>query len=292
MKTNRPLAARRWWRLALLSCAFHLASAQAQAQAQQFDFRYRVSDARINVFDDGRQTRLQLPEGTPLPVILATHADGQRILSPQRDGLYLVLDGVHAQLMLVWANGREVQAQYQGDMAPERLGRPGSYGPIGPAAAMAPQPSPVPAQSASTADIRSAARVAGQVQAPSLEARPPVAVPQQAPSPAQVPPGTSPEGVQAAAPAPTTFTVRQRESVRETLMRWAQDAGWTFLPEHYTPDFDVQILGDLPAPYVDFRAGVRALLDSTAITGRALQPCFYSNKVLRVVLRTQRCNQL
>lgn len=293
--------------LAALCVCLPLTIASASpAQAQtRFDFSYRVSDSRINVFDDGQVTRLQLPEGLQLPAVIARTPAGEQILTPRRDGVYLVLDGVHAQIALVWANNRNVQIQYTGTMTDARQGRAAAH-PAMPAAvvaAAAPAPmsvtpvSPAVAADRLNTEIRSASANTAptlQAQAQTVQPSPPAMAPV-VPAGASTPVATDKEKlatVPAAPAAPAiTFAVRERETVREALTRWSKDAGWTHLPEHYTVDFDVQILGTVP-PYTDFRTGVRALLATTSMTQKPLQPCFYSNQVLRVILRTQRCDQI
>lgn len=271
----------------------------AQAQTR-FDFEYRVSDSRINVFDDGKNTRLQLPEGLALPAVIARTPAGEQILTPRRDGVYLVIEGVHAQLALVWANNRQVQVQYSGAMTEARQGAAAAHTAM-PTAAVAgavtaPRSVKPVAPDQAAAQVRAAASTAATASVPALQTH---TEPTSAPIKGNPPIQASVQALQqtaapatevAAAPA-LTFEVRQRDTVRETLARWAKDAGWTHLPEHYTVDFDVQILGSV-APYTDFRAGVRALLNTTSMTSKPLQPCFYSNQVLRVVLRTQRCDQI
>ena len=291
--------------LAALCVCLPLTIASASpAQAQtRFDFSYRVSDSRINVFDDGQVTRLQLPEGLQLPAVIARTPAGEQILTPRRDGVYLVLDGVHAQIALVWANNRNVQIQYTGTMTDARQGRAAAHPAMPAAVVAAAAPAPVSVTPVSPAVVAqrlaSEVRIASDSTAPALQDHnlTPTA------SPAASAPGASravlavdTAKVDAAAPAAPsapaiTFAVRERETVREALTRWSKDAGWTHLPEHYTVDFDVQILGTVP-PYTDFRTGVRALLATTSMTQKPLQPCFYSNQVLRVILRTQRCDQI
>lgn len=273
---------------AMTLCGLVATAALSQAVTAQtrFDFSYAVSDSRINVFDDGQTTRLQLPEGLVLPAVIARTPAGEQILTPRRDGVYLVVDGIHAQMALVWANNRQVQIQYMGAMTDQRQGRAAAHAALAPAQTTQAQAAPVQVATAAPASrqqaLASAVQVAAQASVPSL--------PVQAVAAAAVPQTAAAAAPEPAKPAPT-FSVRQRESIRETLARWSQDAGWTHLPEHYTVDFDIQILGSVE-PYTDFRAGVRALLATTSMTERPLQPCFYSNQVLRVVLRTQRCDQI
>ena len=91
---------------------------------------------------------------------------------------------------------------------------------------------------------------------------------------------------------PPSFKLEAGSTVRATLNAWTRQAGWTFLPEHYTIGVDIPISASSENIGGDFRASVRTLLDSTALTDTPIQPCFYSNNVLRVVLRTDRCDRL
>lgn len=82
-------------------------------------------------------------------------------------------------------------------------------------------------------------------------------------------------------------------SVREVLARWARSAGWTHEPMHWTLDRDHPIQGDA-GPEIfgaDFKAASRKLLSSTELTDRPVQPCFYMNKVVRVIPRAELCDR-
>lgn len=87
------------------------------------------------------------------------------------------------------------------------------------------------------------------------------------------------------------FTVaRSDKTIRETLAKWAKSVDWTNEPEHWTVGFDLPVLSaaDLGT---DFKAAVRALLSSTDLTNMPLQPCFYSNQVLRIVPKAELCDK-
>lgn len=80
------------------------------------------------------------------------------------------------------------------------------------------------------------------------------------------------------------------QNLRRSLGRWAIQAGWTFRAEHWTPDVDIAV--SAPAVFgSDFKTAVRALLAGTELSAKPLQPCFYSNLVLRVVAQTERCDR-
>ncbi|WP_187394953.1 TcpQ domain-containing protein [Pigmentiphaga aceris] len=80
------------------------------------------------------------------------------------------------------------------------------------------------------------------------------------------------------------------QNLRRALGRWAEQAGWTFRAEHWTPDVDIAV--SAPAVFGgDFKRAVRALLAGTELSAKPLQPCFYANQVLRVVAQAERCDR-
>lgn len=86
------------------------------------------------------------------------------------------------------------------------------------------------------------------------------------------------------------FQLTPPETVRETLQRWANQAGWTFGPEFYSIPADYSVAKP-ESLGTDFKAAVRALLDSTSMSEVPAQPCFYANQVLRVVPRHELCTR-
>ena len=82
---------------------------------------------------------------------------------------------------------------------------------------------------------------------------------------------------------------RQDINMRRALTRWASAAGWTFESEHWVADSDVPISAQAALGH-DFRDAVRHLLASTEMSDLPLQPCFYSNRVLRVIGYAQSCD--
>ncbi len=94
-------------------------------------------------------------------------------------------------------------------------------------------------------------------------------------------------------PAPQ-FDVRATDkTVREVLARWSQLAGWVHNADHWTLDRDLPVVGTADANVFgeDFRDAARLLLESTELTDRPAQPCFYSNRVLRVIPTSELCNR-
>lgn len=87
------------------------------------------------------------------------------------------------------------------------------------------------------------------------------------------------------------FKVSPADSnIRLALQRWAKLADWTFMPEHWSVDVDIPISAQ--ASFTSsFQESVQDLVGATEMAERPLQPCFYSNKVLRVIPYTQSCNR-
>ena len=77
---------------------------------------------------------------------------------------------------------------------------------------------------------------------------------------------------------------------RLVLARWSRQEGWVFNPEHWTINKDIPV-GGSEAMSLDFKGAVRRLLDSTSMMDTPVKPCFYSNRVLRVVPETEACSR-
>lgn len=82
-------------------------------------------------------------------------------------------------------------------------------------------------------------------------------------------------------------------NIREVLQRWARNAGWVHSPEHWTIDRDLPISGTADASVFgnEFMGAARKLLASSEFTDRPVQPCFYSNNVVRVVPKAELCDK-
>ena len=90
------------------------------------------------------------------------------------------------------------------------------------------------------------------------------------------------------------FDVRPGDAtIRDVLTRWAAQTGWSFRPEHWTIDRDLPIAGAADASVFgfEFKGAVRKLLESSELTDRPVQPCFYSNHVIRVVPKAEICDK-
>lgn len=78
--------------------------------------------------------------------------------------------------------------------------------------------------------------------------------------------------------------------LRQALGRWASIGGWRFQPEHWVIDVDIPLTAGA-AFTDDFIDSVRALVGATELSDRPLQPCFYSNRVLRIVPLSEHCDR-
>lgn len=106
--------------------------------------------------------------------------------------------------------------------------------------------------------------------------------------------GTSPQlsgGMHAAAAhAPVYEVTTQDLNLRQTLTRWSGISGWYFQPEHWGVDVDIPLAGGAKFSD-DFVSSVEALVGSTELSDRPLQPCFYANQVLRVIAISEPCDR-
>ncbi|CAM5222948.1 hypothetical protein CDEF62S_01250 [Castellaniella defragrans] len=314
-------ADRAWWR----------AVAGLPPVPGQFSFDWRMTGdsslAPLQVFDDGRQTWLQYPADQAVPAVFERTASGDRLLRPRREGDYLVVAGVPARLVLrgghlqaeAWrsegggdqpgeAGDDTVSPPVVGAEAGPSTGRPmdGAGSPVRVPQARVPQEqarlpavpgaSEVPtlrgAAAASTATA--SARSVAFIPVPAAPPVPPVAPPAPTRSPApQAPRLAPPKGATApgrpAPPAPFEATPADG-NIRRALGRWARTSGWTFEAEHWAVDVDIPLAGSA-AFGSDFVPAVRDLLAATELGDRPLQPCFYANRVLRVVPLAQRCDR-
>ena len=119
-----------------VTCVLLALSVPSWAQNTKYDFDYRTTDQRVQVFDDGKVTRIQLPEGTPDPTIVAIEPKGEVLLKVSKEAPHLVVPGIYSRIVMRWGNRREVQAVYNGASAPtpyaERTGAGASFGSVTP----------------------------------------------------------------------------------------------------------------------------------------------------------------
>lgn len=103
-----------------------------------------------------------------------------------------------------------------------------------------------------------------------------------------------PAPVSFALPPTAGFAASRRDStIRDVLVRWAAASGWAHDAEHWSVDKDHPVEG-AAGPDVfgyEFKAAVRTLLASTENSDLPVQPCFYTNRVLRVIPRSASCDR-
>jgi hypothetical protein len=242
------------------------------AGEKQYDFRWRLSGDRavapLQVFDDGRRTWLQFAPGQAVPAIFRGGVRGDQPLDYRRAGPYVVLDGVWPKLVLRGGGLRGVVERAAGSDAQASAPAKAALVPPG---ATARQAAAIPVRPTIAA-----------VKAPAAAAT--LAKPRPGPAAAPAP-------VTLAGPIAPSYEVGPRDgNLRQALARWARSAGWTFEPEHWAVDADIPITGSARFGS-GFKRSVQDLVASTELSEKPLQPCFYSNKVLRIVPYAQACDR-
>ncbi|WP_397475432.1 TcpQ domain-containing protein [Pusillimonas sp.] len=256
----------------------------ASAEAS-YDFSWRLSGDRqagpIQVFDDGRNTWLQFAPSQTIPAIFARTEQGDRLLTHRVQGPYVVLDGVWPLLILragaLQSQARQVAANDEISLS--------DYEPLetasdGPTAALVAKSGEFPVNDAE----RPAAHLAP---APNVAAIAPLS---SVSSPAGEAVAFSLSMTPEAKPMLRYRVSPEDGNLRLALSRWARSAGWTFEAEHWAVDIDIPIAGTAVFE-LEFEEAVQQLLASTELSERPLQPCFYANKVLRVVSYAQSCDR-
>lgn len=279
-----------------------LASARPASSeaASAYDFAYRLSGDRrvapVQVFDDGRTTWLQFQPGQTLPAVFvagSTEASAGQLASYTQQGPYLVLNGT-ANAFVLRIGAITARADYTGSAPRAGLpaaapGMPSQW--AGDATSHAlPNVPPAPASATTLPAMSATASGAAPAPASGGMASLPTAsrlAQQRTPTPAYGPAA----GAVSQEASVLEFDVSLSDkNMRTALGRWARQAGWTFHAEHWAADVDIPLSG-VAAFGADFRHAVRTLLSSTELAERPLQPCFYSNRVLRVVPLTQACDR-
>jgi len=216
--------------------------------------------APLQVFDDGRRTWLQFPSGQAIPAIFARAPSGDQLLAYAQEGAYVVLSGVWPALRMRGGHLQSLAERIAPGMAADEMAHAPALaaGPENMAAAhgMPAAMSGRPAVEPSDAAMAIAATDIVEI---------PASMPSYEVSPADI-------------------------NMRLALVRWAGLAGWLFEPEHWSVDVDIPLAGSA-AFDTDFKSAVQRLISSTEMGERPLQPCFYSNKVLRIVPLAQPCDR-
>ena len=83
----------------------------------------------------------------------------------------------------------------------------------------------------------------------------------------------------------------QDGTVRQALVRWASDANWTFGPDQWELNFDIPIQAPAEFEVASFREATQALSQAVAMSESPIRPCFYGNRVLRMLPFTRSCNR-
>jgi len=272
----------------------------AVASVGQYHFGWKLSGNRavapLQMFDDGRRTWLQFPAGQPVPAIFARLPGGDQLLMPTvgQAGL-LMLDGVWPQLVMRGGSLQSVALRLPVvEDAAAGADRPLHGGAEAPATGAGSVTSlsatggnPMPAQRdalVSTMPLASSAAppVASStvVSAPSntIAAQSSVAVA----APLNDPPIPSAASAFQVSPADGTL--------RAALSRWANTVGWTFAFAHWAVEVDIPIVAAATFA-LPFEQAVQELVASTELSDQPLRPCFYTNRVLRIVPHTQPCDR-
>lgn len=255
----------------------------------KLDFGWKLSGDRavapLQVFSDTSRTWLQWLPGQMLPIILGATDQGEQVLTYLRQGPYTILEGHWPALLFrsarLQARARRVDASLAaaGSMHHPVAQDPltlqhalGSQPQLGTQQQLSSQHSTSTQQPLSSQHSTSAQQQSSAQQQRSLQHRP-----------------NSPQ--QSAQPSRPFFSVSHTDlHLRQALIRWAGLSGWRFEPEHWAVDVDIPLSASAKFSD-DFISSVQALLASTELSDRPLQPCFYSNQVLRIVPVAEPCDR-
>jgi hypothetical protein len=223
-----------------------------------YDFNWRLSGDRqvapLQVFDDGQQTWLHFAPGQTVPAIFIEYNGAEQPAPYRRREPYVIVRGKWPSLVMR-GGSLQARADYLG-MAARTLGRARDE-------AIPSRHTATSGHAVSSVDSRAGDGVSSAVRPSSGH-------------------GVSPTGLYRVSPGD--------ENMRRALSRWAGVAGWTFQPEHWAVDVDIPLAGSADFSD-DFKRSVRELLATTELGERPLQPCFYTNRVLRVVPLPQACDR-
>ncbi|HUH40482.1 MAG TPA: TcpQ domain-containing protein [Castellaniella sp.] len=283
---------------------------RTESPPTHFRFDWQIAGepslAPLQVFDDGHRIWLQYPSDQAAPAIFQRTPRGDRLLAPIRQGEFLVIEGLSDHLLMRGGHlSAEVRRQnpvvaphgsVAAPLAPaaavdggalaqpvmaQALPVPAPW-PVPPPAPNFPPPPPPPVPDAPVPPLQARLAFNTPVRANTAVTNSPALV--SAPIPLQTPAAPPP------APVPLFQASPADVNIRKALVRWAREADWVFEPEHWAVDVDIPLAGS--ASFGDgFRSSVRELLAATELGERPLQPCFYANRVLRVVPLAQRCDR-
>ncbi|AVJ27232.1 TcpQ domain-containing protein [Achromobacter spanius] len=261
----------------------------ANPPSHGFRFDWQLSGdpavAPLQVFDDGRETWLQFLPGQPLPAIFGAGDGGEHPLPYVRRDPYVVVAG--AWKALSFRGGRLTARAQRTHVAPggpahftQSVSRPEQASAADVDASQPPR-ADVTAHTRLVADtaMRSEAGALAGAEAPDRHAAAPA-----------TPAGAASADTRIAVQAAPFRAAPPDATLRAVLARWADTAGWTFQPQHWAVDVDIPLAATAEFSG-DFKTAVRGLLGATELADRPLQPCFYGNRVLRVVPIAQSCSR-
>ena len=199
-------------------------------KADTYDFAYVAQgDPRltpIQVFDNGKQTWLQLSQLRPLPVILAITSAGEVMLPSRQEGQMLIIDRVEQQLAIVVGRTRATVRYVGNNKRPTEAVLFGSTSPIK-ESGMA--PAPVPADqilAARKKQSTDAVESPPSAPAPNAASAQPVTTEQGKDSQASTATVPSRDEKPKEATTPTTWTLREGYMIGRELKEWGDIAGW------------------------------------------------------------------
>lgn len=239
----------------------------ANIPSGKLDFAWRLSGDRavapLQVFSDASRTWLQWLPGQMLPIILGASEQGEQVLTYLRQGPYTIVEGHWSALLFrsarQQARARRADAPLVVAAIPQQHGSPNS----------------------SHSQPQSARSAAQPNAAFHSQENPSAYAPLQATEPRVPEPRVS----------QPLFAVSHTDlHLRQALTRWAGLSGWRFEPEHWAVDIDIPLSASAKFSE-DFVSSVQALLAATELSDRPLQPCFYSNQVLRIVPAAEPCDR-
>lgn len=286
------------------------ASAQVAQQAQTasahptYNFSYKIAGDRmvapVQVFDNGAKTYLQFRDLTTLPAIFADTPLGEVLLKPgvgfDVEPPYVIVRNIEPELILVM-NKRKAYVSYQGPITEFITKTPVMFGARQPIALSPDATAPVSpdafAKMHQHAQIAAAPTSTQSTPVNALQSRDATDAGALTVKAIALPAASEKERPTTASPPATAFewTVSASDqNLRKLLKRWtgvdAPGHDWTVI---WDVEKDIPIeTSDLIT--ADFKTAVRHVLASTQFSDITLQPCFYTNNVVRVVRKTTKCN--
>ena len=87
------------------------------------------------------------------------------------------------------------------------------------------------------------------------------------------------------------FSARMGDkTLRQTIARWAPAAGWSFEDAYWSLDRDIPVVAT-GAFAGTFKEAVLGLMATTEVTDTPAKPCFYTNNVVRIVAKAEKCDK-